>query len=157
MKRKLPPGRSPQYIAPQGPSCLQTCQLLLVYSAHRLGPPALIRLSFPCGKHTCPACVWQPAPRCECGMCLRVCAPPVFIAQPAECCGSYLWARPLHKGCLALLSCHLAQQDLELAESWSLSSLSAPLLRSWFIAGTEEVDKTWGWLLADLCWTGLGW
>jgi hypothetical protein len=54
------------------------------------------------------------APRCECGMCLRVCTHPVFIAQPAV-----LWLplvgppSPLYKGRVALLHCHAAQEDRE--------------------------------------------
>lgn len=46
-----------------------------------------------------------------------------------------------YRGCLALLSCHSAQEDLEVAES--PGPLPSLLLRAWLVARAEEVDESW--------------
>lgn len=88
-------------------------------------------------------------------MCLHVCTHPVFIAQPSECCGSHPRAAPV-QGLLALLSCHLAQEDFELAQSLVPFPL-CPSGPGWWqgLNRSELEDK---WLLADpCCLPGLGW
>lgn len=56
-----------------------------------------------------------------------------IYSSTTECCGSHLWARPLYRGCLALLSCYSAQEALELAES--PDPLPSLLLRARLVAG----------------------
>lgn len=140
--RTLAPGRVTQNIYEEGPQAgtlrtfhsrdpwfpalpaFRPCQLLLVILTPLLwGPPALPHLSFPCGEHSCLACVWQPCSQVRVRhvpACLQ--APSIYSSACSVVAPTVGPPSPLYKGHLALLCCHAAQEDRILVPFPSLCS-----------------------------------